>query len=117
MFCSGLQSGELSDVLMSKAYDTEEGLLSNIRDYLGVNAERSVLFKSQRVPTIHSRQTYKEAGNVIAVSNKSASIEQYKKPDMSNAFKKNYNKTEVKCYNSQLLGYFSRNCPEPRKPL
>lgn len=78
MICSGLQSREVSNVLMSKTHATEEGLLLDIRDYLGVNPERSALFKSQSVPTTHSKQTYEEIGNVAAVFNKSTSTEQYK---------------------------------------
>lgn len=56
----------------------------------------------------------KQAGNVVAVFNKSTPIEQYKKTDMPNAFKKNYNKTKVKCFNCHLRGHFSRDCPKPQ---
>ncbi|CAI6353555.1 unnamed protein product [Macrosiphum euphorbiae] len=110
MICIGLHSREMSTALLSNGHVDEAELLTDIRTYMEVEANRSERFSSV---VTHKKRNI-SSGSVRKVSDTS------RKDDDDVSTKVNTLRREKegpRCYNCQLYGHIARDCTQPRKPM
>lgn len=109
MICIGLHSREMSTALLSNGHVDEAELLTDIRTYMEVEANRSERFSSG---VNHKKRNISSgsASKVTATSHKEENVS-------TTANVERRVKEGPRCYNCQLYGHIARDCTQPRKPM
>jgi len=108
MICIGLHSREMSTALLSNGHVDEAQLLTNIRTYMEVEANRCERFQST---------TARKKRNEPSWSNKVSDTNQKKEEMTTKTSTLRRDKKGPRCCNCQLYGHIARDCSQPRKPM
>lgn len=106
MLCVGLQSRNLCTSLMSKPCTSERDLMVELRDFIQVEEERKERFGAMPTKSkMNHRNTDKKGNYNVKLTTE----------PVTDTGQTRLKTTGLRCYNCQVYGHMSRDCPQPKK--